>query len=297
MELTLDQALQKGIAAHKAGQAQEADRLYTAILKAQSKHPDANHNMGVLAVGVGKVQEALPFFKTALEANPNTAQFWLSYIDALMKLDRLAEAKTIFIQVKGKGAKGDGFDKLEQQLEGVEPAESITSNSQDPPQDQLQPLINLYNQGRLQQALDEATRLLQQFSNSYSLYNIQGAANKGLGQLDAAIDSYKRATSLKPEYAEAYNNMGNALTKQGKLIKAVEVYNKALSLKPDYADAYNNLGIALKEQGSVEEAIEAISKAISLKPDLVEAYNNMGNAFQKKGELEEAIKAYNQALS
>ena len=50
MELTLDQALQKGIEAHKAGRVQEADRYYTAILKANSKHPDANHNMGVLAV-------------------------------------------------------------------------------------------------------------------------------------------------------------------------------------------------------------------------------------------------------
>ena len=60
MELTLDQALQKGIEAHKAGKVQEADRYYTAILKANPKHPDANHNMGVLAVGVGKVLEALP---------------------------------------------------------------------------------------------------------------------------------------------------------------------------------------------------------------------------------------------
>jgi hypothetical protein len=63
-ELTIDQALQQGIEAHKAGQVQEADRLYTAILKVQPKHPDANHNMGVLAVGVGKVEQALPFFKT-----------------------------------------------------------------------------------------------------------------------------------------------------------------------------------------------------------------------------------------
>ena len=78
MELTLDQALQKGVEAHKAGKVQEADQYYTAILKANPKHPDANHNMGVLAVGVGKVQEALPFFKTALEANPSIAQFWLS---------------------------------------------------------------------------------------------------------------------------------------------------------------------------------------------------------------------------
>ena len=113
MELTLDQALQKGIEAHRAGNVQEADRYYTAILKANPKHPDANHNMGVLAVGVGKFEEALPYFKMALEANPSTAQFWLSYIDALIKLERIAEAKALFDQAKSKGAKGDGFDHIE----------------------------------------------------------------------------------------------------------------------------------------------------------------------------------------
>ena len=88
-ELTINQALQKAIDAHKAGQVQEADRLYEAILKIQPKHPDANHNMGVLAVSVGKFQEALQFFKTALEANPNSAQFWFSYIDILIKLEKI----------------------------------------------------------------------------------------------------------------------------------------------------------------------------------------------------------------
>ena len=72
-ELTIDQALHHAIEAHKAGRVQEANRLYTAIIKAQPKHPDANHNMGVLAVGVGSVEQALPLFKTALEANPSAA--------------------------------------------------------------------------------------------------------------------------------------------------------------------------------------------------------------------------------
>jgi hypothetical protein len=40
-ELTIDQALQQAIEAHKAGRVQEADRLYTAILKAQPKQPNA----------------------------------------------------------------------------------------------------------------------------------------------------------------------------------------------------------------------------------------------------------------
>ena len=102
MELTLDQALQKGIEAHKVGRVQEADRYYTAILKANPKHPDANHNMGVLAVGLGKIEAALPFFKTALEANSSIVQYWLSYIDALIKLGRIDDAKAVFSQAKRK---------------------------------------------------------------------------------------------------------------------------------------------------------------------------------------------------
>ena len=89
MELTIDEALQQGIAAHKEGKFQDAERLYRAILQAQPNHPDANHNLGVLAVAVGKPHEAIPLFKLALDANPKIEQFWLSYIDALMKLERI----------------------------------------------------------------------------------------------------------------------------------------------------------------------------------------------------------------
>ena len=96
MALRLEEALKKGVEAHRAGQVQEAEEFYTVILKAQPKHPDANHNMGVLAVGVGKTEDALPFFKTALEANSSIGQFWLSYADALIKLNRIAEAKAAF---------------------------------------------------------------------------------------------------------------------------------------------------------------------------------------------------------
>ena len=62
MELTIYQALQKSVVAHKEGKLQDAERLYRAILKSQPNHPDANHNLGVLAVAVGKPAEAVPLF-------------------------------------------------------------------------------------------------------------------------------------------------------------------------------------------------------------------------------------------
>ena len=85
MELTIDQALQQAVEAHKAGKLQDAGALYRAILRTHPKHPDANHNLGVLVVSLNKTEAALPLFKIALEANPNQGQFWLSYVDTLIK--------------------------------------------------------------------------------------------------------------------------------------------------------------------------------------------------------------------
>ena len=95
MELNIEQALQKGILAHKDGKLQDAETFYRSILQNQPKHSLANHCMGILAVSVNETKKALPLFKTAVEVNPEIEQFWLSYIDALIKLYRLNEARKI----------------------------------------------------------------------------------------------------------------------------------------------------------------------------------------------------------
>ena len=98
MELSIEQALQKGVAAHKEGKLQEAERFYRAILQTQPAHPVANHNLGALAVSLNKADTALPLFKTALEANPTVDQFWLSYIGALIKGQQFETAKQVLEQ-------------------------------------------------------------------------------------------------------------------------------------------------------------------------------------------------------
>ena len=42
------------------------------------------------------IDESVPYFKTALEASPNVEQFWLSYIDTLIKLGHLDGANKLF---------------------------------------------------------------------------------------------------------------------------------------------------------------------------------------------------------
>ena len=300
MELTLEEALQKGVEAHKAGKPQEADRYYTAILKAQPKHHDANHGMGLLAVDLGNIKAALPFFKTALEANPRITQFWISYLDALINLDRIADAKAVFGQAKSIGLNGNVFDQIEKRLGRLEKVAAVDDayiKSQEPPQKQLQPSVDLHTLGQYQKALNQAQKLLTEYPSSATLYNIIGASNQGLDKLDEAMESYNKAISLNPNYAEVHYNMGNALKYQGKIDEAIKAYSKAISFKPDYAVAYNNMGNALINQGKIDEAIKAYHKTLSLKPDYAVAYKNVGNALKDQGKIDEAIKAYTKAIS
>ena len=85
MDLTVAQVLKRSIKAHKDGKLQDAERFYRAILQTNPNHPNANHNLGVLAVSLNKAGLALPLFKKAAEAAPKVEQFWLSYINALIK--------------------------------------------------------------------------------------------------------------------------------------------------------------------------------------------------------------------
>ena len=166
----------------------------------------------------------------------------------------------------------------------------------DPSQDQLQAIMNFYGQGRLQEALAQSKKLLEQFPNSATLYNIQGAANAGLKQFDDAIDSYNQAIKIKPDYAQAYCNMGNALQDVEKLGAAIESYRKAIKIKPEYYGAYNNMATALRGKGDLEAAITNYKRAIKIKPNYFQAYNNMAIALQQDCDLRAAIESYKQAL-
>ena len=146
MELTIDQALQRGIAAHKEGKLQDAENYYRSILNAQPTHPDANHNLGMLAIGVGKVEAALPHLKTALESNPKVEQFWVSYIDALIRLGQMDTARQVLNRGEGSGLTGAKSAELKSRLVDV-PVASAGGKAE------VDGLIALYNQGKLEEGL------------------------------------------------------------------------------------------------------------------------------------------------
>ena len=296
MELTIKEVLEQGISAHRAGNLQEADRLYTAIIKAHPKHPDANHNLGVLAVGVGKVESALPLFRTALETNPKEGQFWFSYIDALIALGQLDNARQVLDQGKGSGLKGDKVDDLEARLADHIVTPVHKNRNLDPSQEQIDGLISLYSGGNLEAALAQGITLATAFPNNATIPNILGAIYSGLGKLQEAIDSYNKAIELRPNFSIAYSNRGVALKDLKRHKEAITSYYKSIRLKPNHTDGYYNLGIILNILGRSEEAILCFDKASKCNPDHAETYSNLGNVLRRVGKTKKAIRNCKRAI-
>jgi tetratricopeptide (TPR) repeat protein len=131
MEMTITEALNQGVSAQRAGHVEEADTYYTAILNKQPYHPDANHNMGILALSLGKVDQALTFLKTALKSNPGVPQYWISYIETLIRLNRIEEAKKTFEEARIKGITKDPFLEIKQKLDQTNSDETYIRATQE----------------------------------------------------------------------------------------------------------------------------------------------------------------------
>ncbi len=270
MELTIEQALQQGVAAHKEGKLQDAERLYRAILQSQPAHPDANHNLGVLAVSVNKADAALPLFKTALEANPKIEQFWLSYIDALIKEQQFDNAKQVLEQAKTQGVDGERLISLEAQLSSKNRNPNTTTVS--PPQELLNSLLGHYQNGRFNDAEKLAISITQEFPEHPFGWKVLGAVLGQTRRKSEAVEANQTAVALSPQDAEAHSNLGITLKELGRLDGAAASYKQAIALKPHYAEAHYNLGSTLKELGRLDEALASCTQAIALKPDFAEAH-------------------------
>ena len=285
MELTIEQALQQGFAAHKEGKLQEAERVYRAILQSQPKHPDANHNLGLIAISANQIAEALPLFKTALDVNPSIEQFWISYIDALVKNNQLKSAKQAIKRAKKKGFKAKHLQALISQSKAK-------ADTKEPPQQQIGNLLEHYQNGRFSDAEKLAVSITQEFPDHQFGWKVLGAVLGATGRKSEAVDANQTAVALSPQDAEAHYNLGNTLRELGKLDKAEASYKQAIALKPDYAEAHSNLGVTLKELGRLEDAEASYTQAIELTPDFAEAHYNLGITLHELDRLEDAEASY-----
>ena len=296
MKFSANQLLLQGAREYKIGNVEKAEQLYLSVLETEPKHPDANYSLGLLAIGNGKPELSLPYFKIALEADPKQTRYWLSMIESLIEAGQFDNARGLLRQSLEFGLKGEKIEQLVKQLKPKGFEIGSLTFSRRALKKHLDGLVALHNQGQFEEVIKQSRELVVNYSKTRELYNILGAAHTGLGRYDEAIKSYSHALRIDPSYALAHNNLGNVFQENGAFIAAIESYQRAINLRPDYAEGYSNLGAAFQQKGELDLALENYHRAIQLKPESAEAHHNLGNVLQEKGDLTEAIASYEHAL-
>lgn len=294
MELTIDQALQRGIVAHKAGKIVEADQMYTAILKSNPYHPDANHNMGVLAVGIGKVADALPFFISAIESNPSIEQFWLSYVDALDKLDQISDAVRLIDKILKSNYTNNEIQAV---IEKIQNSISEKLESKKSTQQGNASSIDYWKEKAITYRengdYDSAITLLCEYleNNPAEPYIHSLIANCYIlkGDLQNAEAHLGEAKKLNSNLPDINLQQSRLFLKQEKTQRAVTLLAKTLERHPDNLECMMLYGVALRLVGHTDKSLEHLNKVLEVNNSNAEALFNRGMIFFQRKNSEQAL--------
>ena len=282
--------MQQAIAAHKEGKLRHAERLYRSVLQAQPKHPDANHNLGVLAVALGKPIEAIPLFKLALDANPKIEQFWLSYIETLISLNNLSQAKQALKEAAHNGFTDEKLSDLRNKL-------LDRQQDAEPSAAQKTALMETYQKGSLAKAEGLARSMIDEFPEYPLGWRILGVVLAKTSRTAESLTAMKNFVKLSPKDPTAHYNLGMVFQAHDRLDQAVESFKHALILQPDFVQALNNLGNVLARLGRLKDAAESLKAAVLAGPNLPETHGNLASVYRGLGMHTEAKACYGQAIA
>ena len=268
--------LQRAVALHGRGEVAAAASLYRDILRDQPDHPDALHLLGVTETQQGRAAAGIEFICRSLAVNPDQPVALANQGNALMILERHAEALRCY-ELAALGwpdyhlarfGHGNALAALGRH------AESLTSY--DLPlraSPQFTPALSargsaLLRLQRFEEALHSYDRALAQIPGLAPAHAGRGSALLGLGDWAGAARCIDHALALSPACIEALIARGDLTTATGDGAAAVAAYDAALRIRETLPEVWFRRALALSLQGHDSAAAESLSRALALDPSL-----------------------------
>ena len=198
----------------------------------------AQNNLGNAYKDLGKIDEAIIKYETAIKFKPDYAVAYYSLGNAYeLARDHLNAIKNFGEAIKYKP-------------------------------DYVEAYCNwgtvLFKKNLIHDAVDK-------FTKAINIDEKHAPAHLGLGncywqlrELDLALNCYDAALKLQPNNSDAYSNIANVEAYKGNLTLAASLYQDAIRLNPSSYEAHNNLGHVLKDGGDLETAEYHYREAIQI---------------------------------
>ena len=289
--------LQDAFALHGQGRLAEAARLYEAIAAREPNNAEARGYLGAILAGAGRVSEATPLMKRALELKPGEFAFLENYAGALTLAEDFAEA----LEVAERGLKQQPRNAnllylraaSLQKLDRLDAARAaflaLLRIASKHPAGRKEYAVTLARLGEFDQALGVIEPLIGEAPRYADAYLVRANIRAMRGAYDLSLPDYDRALALQPQAHETWHSYGRALEALEEYDKALAAFDRALALRPNYADALVGRGQALAALDRLPEALAAFDRATEMGgDDKANALAAKGAALAEAGAAEEA---------
>ena len=162
----------------------------------------------------------------------------------------------------------------------------------------LQRAIAFEKGGQLDRAIEEFKKAVEtngEFAGSIP-FNRLGVIFKEQANTDEAARYYTMGLEKYPLDPIMNTNMAALLAEQGKPDEAMDHYQIALRVDPANSRIHNNVGLLLASQGKADEAVAHYREAVRLEPQFAVGYSNMAVVLAGQRKFEEAEEQFARAL-
>lgn len=261
--------IEQGLQRHRAGHLDEAKDIYKQALNIDSRHPDALHLTGLVALQGGDAETAVGLIQQAIEVQPANPGFHANLAQALLAARRYVEARAAF-----------------QRAAALDPQE---------PQFAVGAANCLALQGDAAQAEQELRAASQRYPGFALAWLNLGNAVQDQGRHHEAAELYRRAIALDSALPDAHNNLGRALHQLERFEDAEHEYRRCLALRPDDEAGHVNLASVLIDRGRFAEAATVCRQALQRFSSSAELLLQLGSAHVHQGSIASALDAFRAA--
>ena len=154
----------------------------------------------------------------------------------------------------------------------------------------------LYQAGNLQGAVEEYRKALQLDPSNVNVHNSLGVCYGMMEMYDAAEAEFDAALLLKPDEVMALYNLGVICLLTGRKEMALDFFMKAAAIDDGIFELALLTGKLYLEAGNPEKARSFLEKALNCRPKSGTALRTLGACFSALNLLREAVAVYTRAV-
>jgi putative PEP-CTERM system TPR-repeat lipoprotein len=309
----------------RAKRLDKAAEVANSLVKRDAKNPLYFTLLGIVRVSQHDFSAAENSFRAALEINPEFPAATRDLAQLYVATGRIDDAKKAYTDLLAKKADdvtallglSDIYISEKKWPEATDAINRARSAAKNDPSPGLK-LVGLYESRQdWKSAKSVAAELASQFPGDVNVLEAQGRAQRGAGDMDGAVSSYKRAHELAPNsipilsrylsllnenkyFVEARGVLQDAIARdprnvslkadliriEGQINGVDAAVGKAQALAKDDPDSnvYDLVATELYEKaGRTPDAIAMLDKAVAARPSDDGLINNLAQLYQRAG--------------